>query len=110
MSGFLAGTNTESPRHALEIIQDNKVIKTKPSTPSTDTPDLKKLLSNLTLLLRCVRDAEQQLAVLELSSQQNAIKLLLACKERCRQFYVLLEAIFPVSPGTNERGVIEDGN
>ena len=94
----------EFPRHALEIIQDNKAVKTKTTAISTDPPDLKKLFSTLTLLLRCVRDAEEQLAGLNLSSH-HAIRLLLACKDRCIKFSVLLEALFPVSPGTNEMEV-----
>lgn len=101
----------ESPRHALSLLQENSVMKIKPVLPMTSLPqELNALRNNLTLLLRCIRDAEMHFARLDPSSKTAMSSLLFTCKERCARFSVLLATRLPVSPGTTESGVTVNGH
>lgn len=100
----------EAPRHALELLAENAVTKIKAASVTPLPAELNALRNNLTLLLRCIRDAEMHFARLDLSSKTSMLSLFYTCKERCARFSALLGSHLPFSPGTLESGVTVNGH
>ena len=101
----------EAPRHALQMLAENAVVKIKVAAPITPLPaELNALRNNLTLLLRCIRDAEMHFARLDPSSKTSMVSLFHTCKERCARFSALLGSYLPFSPGKLESGVTVNGH
>ena len=103
------------PRHTLLSLAGTKVVrsigKTHAGSTSKDTPaSLRSLRSNLTLLLACIRDAEQDLSCPASLAESSLVSLLFMCRQRCTLFAALLSAKLPeipvLSPGKVQEGTV----
>jgi ParB family chromosome partitioning protein len=97
----------EQPSHAIDKIAKEKAVKTardkKTKGPRTTTCGLQ---NNLVLLLRCIKDSEQQLPQVESVELEGQIPLLKNCKTSMQRFCILIESKLmnmKVSPGKQER-------
>jgi len=97
----------EHPRHALEKVADIRRVKTIRNGKEKDAPPSGQTLRNdLVLLLRCISDAQRQLAGLDYPSLLQQRSLLARSRDASSRFASLLNAhleTMDVSPGKPER-------
>jgi ParB-like chromosome segregation protein Spo0J len=101
----------EQPSHAIEKITKLKSVKTaRDKKVKANKVSCQSLQNNLVLLLRCVKDSEQQLPQVDVDSLAGQEPLLKNCKASMQRFCSVIENTLKnikISPGKQERNEIK---
>jgi ParB family chromosome partitioning protein len=104
----------ECPRHALEKAASIRTVKTlRNREEKADLPSGQILRNDLVLLLRCIRDAEQQLGGLDHLELLHQRSLLVRSRDAVLRFASLLDVYLEsmiVSPGKPEQEAMTHGH
>ncbi len=97
------------PRHALLKLEKTKQIKTIRNQDKREIPSSNKTLRNdLVLLMRCIKDAEEQIGGLEEDDLKTLNSVVLSARGAMLRFCSLLEIVissYKISPGKSSEEV-----